>query len=161
MSPKMLNTTWHRPIRYIHFFSGREEQQLCNVWVFIRILNKENYDSNFTSWLCFDKGDATKSVATNSCPKPGIDQCLPSQSHLHIARPFSAYFPTKPHNWQMKPAWNLCQTQQDSLQWDDALCSCSSKWLSISRITSQQKMDLSHPSGRQMWYFWACSMMQL
>lgn len=112
-------------------FSGREEQNFSTFECLLEVLNKENYDFNFTSWLRLDKGDATKRTATNSCPAPGIDQCPHSQAHPSISRPFSVNLPTEQHNWQMKPAWNLYQRPTRQLHWANALCSCSSKWRSI------------------------------
>lgn len=54
---------------------GGKSKSFSKFAYLLEFLNKENYDLNFTSWLCSDKGDATESTATISCPKPGINQC--------------------------------------------------------------------------------------
>lgn len=51
---------------------GVKSKKFSKVEHLLEILNKENYSLIFTSWLYFDKGDATIRIATNSCPKPGI-----------------------------------------------------------------------------------------
>lgn len=49
----------------IHTFLivGGKSKSFSKFEYLLEFLNKENYDFNFTSWLCFDKGDATKSYS--------------------------------------------------------------------------------------------------
>lgn len=109
---------------------GGKSKRFSKSEYLLEFLNKENYDFNFTSWLCSDKGGATKSIATNSCPQPGTDQCPPPAP----APPQDPFL----HIFQLNNTtgkWNQHQTcsknQQDSLQWANALCSCSGKGLSL------------------------------
>jgi len=68
----MLNTDTGLHLLYIRIYTsllvGGKSESFSKFEYLLEFLNKENYDFNFTSWLCFDKGDATKSRATNSCP---------------------------------------------------------------------------------------------
>lgn len=92
----MLKTTRHGPNRYIKILLvGGKSKSFSKFEYLLEFLNKENYDSNFTSWLCFDKGDATEGIATSSFPKPGAEQCLPTR--LQISDPD---FSTRQHNYK-------------------------------------------------------------
>lgn len=63
---------------HIHLLVGGKSKSLSKFEYLLEFLNKENHNLNFTSWLCFDKGDATQSTATNSCPSQGLISVKPT-----------------------------------------------------------------------------------
>ena len=71
MSPQNCGTLNDRGLCLLHIciytslLVGGKSKSFSKFEYLLEFLNKENYDFNFTSWLRFDKGDATKSTATN------------------------------------------------------------------------------------------------
>lgn len=96
----------------------------------------------------FWQGGATKSAATNnSRPEPGPSGVSPPSRTSVSHDPFLLTSQLN-HTIGKRSRHETCvKTQQDSLQGADALCSCSSKWLSISRITSQRRRTFHIPAG--------------
>jgi len=94
------------------------------------------------------------------CPKPGIDQCPPPRPTPRSQDPFllTSQLNTTTGKWSPQEA--RIKNQRDSLQGATAWCTVLVKGRAFSHTASQQKMDLLRLSRRQIYYFWACSMVQ-